>query len=414
MEDRKFTYAELETRLTNAEAIIKALQEGEIDATILGNKQVVLIRPEETVRQTEADLRASERRYRSLVMATTQMVWRTDPTGHFVDELSTWQTYTGCCRRDLLETGWLKTIHPDDRPGFQAAWQQSISSQSKFDFEARIRRYDGHYRVFRIRGVPILDNDNAVEEWIGTCTDITERQQAEREKDRLLAAVSRQREQLRALTRQLAEAQEAERKALARELHDQIGQSLTALDLNLNLISNQISKPTTNVPDIVHSRLVDSLALVGQTAERIRDVMATLRPSVLDDYGLVAALRWYGNKFTSRTGAHVKVDGEEVMPRLATPVEDTLFRIAQEALTNVAKHAQAERVWINIGSQNGRIRMIIRDDGRGFDYARQYESDDRKHWGLLTIIEQTEAMGGHCEINSQRGQGTRLVIDIPR
>lgn len=670
MENFKPSYEELASRLSKAEAIIEALQLGEIDATILGNKRIVLIRPEEMVRQTEAELRASERRYRSLVTATTQIVWRTDPNGLVVDEIPTWQEFTGCSREALLGKQWLDTLHPDDIPHVQQVWQQAIEAQKPFEVEFRILRHDSVYRDFRVRGVPIFNYPDDLEEWIGTCTDITERKQmqamlddernllltlidnlpdyiyvkdiksryllvnealrrqlgagskdevigktefeftppelaeqyfasekaifatgqslvghrepifdresrsrrwvlttkipfrdtqgqlkglvgmnrditelldmkealqrerdfaeglietaqviilvldtqgaivrfnrymeqvsgytlaevcgedwietlipedsqakvrstfkaalndirtvgnispiitkegtqrqiewydktlkgphgnvigllaigqditvrlqAEHEKDQLLEAVKQQREQLRALTRQLAEAQEAERKALARELHDQIGQSLTALDLNLNLISTQLAKPTSHVPDIVRTRLEDSLTLVAQTAERIRDVMATLRPSVLDDYGIVAALRWYGNKFASRTGFLIRVDGDELVPRLETPVEDTLFRIAQEALTNVAKHAQAERVLINVSSQNGRVCMTISDDGQGFDTTLPMKPSEQQHWGLLTMIERTEALGGRCQIKSSLGNGTQVVVVVPR
>ncbi|MCB0165625.1 MAG: PAS domain S-box protein, partial [Anaerolineae bacterium] len=177
MEHFKPSYDELALRLSKAEAIIEALQHGEIDATILGNKQIVLIRPQEMVRQTEAELRVSERRYRSLVTATTQIVWRADATGLVVDEIPTWQEFTGCTKEALLGRGWLTTLHPEDVPHVQQVWQKAIKAKKPFEVEFRIRRYDAVYRDFRVRGVPIFNYPNTIEEWIGTCTDITESKQ---------------------------------------------------------------------------------------------------------------------------------------------------------------------------------------------------------------------------------------------
>ena len=165
------------------------------------------------------------------------------------------------------------------------------------------------------------------------------------ENARLYQAVTTQRERLRALTTRLAETEEVERQQLARELHDRVGQHLTALGINLNIVRGQMPEDTT---EDVRERLDDTLALVKQTTQRIRDVMADLRPPVLDDYGLTAALDWYGRQFASRTGVTVTVQGEKLAPRLDAPTENALFRIAQEALTNVAKHAQAAQVIMTV------------------------------------------------------------------
>ncbi len=162
---------------------------------------------------------------------------------------------------------------------------------------------------------------------IGVQTDVTEFKEAQRE--------------LRALAARLAEVEEAERHHLARELHDEVGQGLTALGLTLTLLKTQMPQETAAS---LLNRLADAVVLVEKTGETIRNVMTELRPPVLDDYGLLSALRWYGAEFSRRTGIGVDVQGEEAAPRLARPVELALFRIAQEALTNVVKHAGASRV----------------------------------------------------------------------
>jgi PAS domain S-box-containing protein len=231
------------------------------------------------------------------------------------------------------------------------------------------------------------------------------------ENARLYKAVTQQREQLRALAMRLAEAEEAERQRLARELHDQVGQNLTALGINLNILRAQMPEEAMT---LLHSRLDDSLRLVEQTTERIRGVMADLRPPVLDDYGLVAALRWYGAQLASRTSIAVTVQGDELIPRLALPVENALFRIAQEALTNVTKHAQATKATVAVEVDDETVRLIIADDGIGFDPASVTGPDGRRGWGLLTMAERAEAVGSRFRIESRPGQGTRVIVEVER
>jgi len=218
-------------------------------------------------------------------------------------------------------------------------------------------------------------------------------------------------ERLRALAAQLADLTETERQQLAQELHDQVGQNLTALGINLNIVQTQLSEEST---DLLRSRVDESLSLVEQTAEQIRDVMANLRPPVLDDYGLVSALRWYGEQFATRTAIAVIVEGEEPVPRLYAQVENALFRIAQEALANAAKHAKARQVTVTIEVHNGTLRMVVADDGVGFDPARLPTPGVNRGWGLIIMRERAEVVGGVFRIESRPGSGTRLIVEVTR
>lgn len=231
------------------------------------------------------------------------------------------------------------------------------------------------------------------------------------ENARLFETVRQQREQLRTLAVRLAEAEETERQRLARELHDQVGRNLTALSINLSLVQTQMSEETA---DLVRFHLDDSLALIGQTVECIRSVMADLRPPVLDNHGVVAALRWYGSQIASRTGITVTVRGEEPAPRLDPLVETALFRIAQEALTNVVKHAQATQGTITLEIDDGTVRLIVADNGIGFDPAHLAVPEEHGGWGLLSMTERARAVGGNCRIESHPGRGTRVVVEVPR
>jgi two-component system sensor histidine kinase UhpB len=247
----------------------------------------------------------------------------------------------------------------------------------------------------------------------GVGRNITKRKQTEAENAKLFEAVNQQRTELRALTTRLADVQESERQQLGRELHDQIGQNLSALGFNLNFIQTQMPD---NLPKValIRTRLNDSLVLVEQTTERIRDVLAELRPPMLDDYGLVDALQWYADRLATRFGLTITVQSETLTTRLAPTIENALFRIAQEALTNVAKHAQATRATLALMANNGTLRLVITDNGHGFEHAAANGHTRRQHWGLRLMGERAEMIGGQCWVESQPDQGTQVVVEIKR
>jgi len=265
-------------------------------------------------------------------------------------------------------------------------------------------RADGEPRFVEVIASPLWVADGAFAGIIESMRDITERKRDEE-------ALQHYANRLRALTARLSEVTEAERQRLARELHDQVGQNLTALGINLNILRSQTQVQEASPAS---SRFADSLALVEQTAESIRDLMADLRPPVLDDYGLLAAVRWHGEQFARRTRISLVVVGEEPVPRLPAHVENALFRIVQEALTNVAKHAQAHHVTVQVQTDSHILRLVVADDGVGFEARRLNRVKGGEGWGLLTMTERAEAVGGRCEIESGPGQGTRVIVEVPR
>jgi signal transduction histidine kinase len=217
--------------------------------------------------------------------------------------------------------------------------------------------------------------------------------------------------QLRKMAARIQEVQEKERKHLAQELHDRVGQSLTALNLDLNIIRNQLSDESRFK---TADRLEDSMDLVEETTMHIRNVMAELRPQVLDDYGLLAALRWYGELFSERTQIPVDVSGNEPSTRLSLIVETIFFRIAQEALTNVAKHAGATLATVTLESVEDHLRLIVEDNGRGFNVANLYRSKELSGWGITTMKERAASMDGSVRIESESGKGTKIVTEFRR
>jgi len=151
--------------------------------------------------------------------------------------------------------------------------------------------------------------------------------------------------------------------------------------------------------------------LIEQTTESIRDVMANLRPPVLEDYGILATLQWYGHRFNSRTGIAITVEGEEPDPRMSADIEITLFRIYQEALTNISKHAKASNVTVNFYKKDGGHRLIIIDNGSGFDTAELNKYAEQASWGLVTMSERADSIGASFEIESKPGIGTRVIVE---
>ena len=240
--------------------------------------------------------------------------------------------------------------------------------------------------------------------------DLTARREAEeriRESEvRLRVAAA----SLQSLTRRLVQAEEAERRRIAGELHDRVGQTLSALNINLDIALGSLGEAG---PQELRMRLRDSLGLVDGTLSTIENVMAELRPPLLEEYGIGAALAWYGEEFAKRTNIAVKCD-DQARGRnrdLGRESAIALFRIAQEALNNVAKHAQATQVDLRIDADADEMTLTISDNGKGFDPVTAEARSTRL--GMTTMQERVTAAGGSLELESRPGKGTTLKARVP-
>ena len=227
----------------------------------------------------------------------------------------------------------------------------------------------------------------------------------------LPVALAAQREAMRALSVRLSELEENARRRLSAELHDRVGQSLVALGLTLHLVRGQLAATGA---DALVARMDEALGVADDIAAEVRNVMVELRPPVLDDFGLLAALRSHAVRFAATTGLAADVLGEEPSPRLPLIVETALFRVVQEALTNVTRHAQARRVTINLEPMANSVRLTLTDDGLGFTPQRPRRLGERPRWGLLTMRERVETVGGTMQIVSAPSQGTRIILEVGR
>lgn len=231
------------------------------------------------------------------------------------------------------------------------------------------------------------------------------------ERERLFEAVNQHREQLRALANRLTEVQEAERKQLARDLHDHLGQALTAISIDLTAIKAEL--PAECSPR-VKDRLAEASALTDQTLEQIRELSLNLRPPMLDDLGLVPTLRWYIKQYAKRLNIKAKFEVLGLEQRLSPELETALYRVVQEALTNVARHAQASQVHLRLQGKESTIVAFIEDNGQGFDVAKVIGHKTAVNGaGLLGMRERVTLLGGRFEIHSRPGQGTQLKVEVP-
>lgn len=263
------------------------------------------------------------------------------------------------------------------------------------------------------RPAAVMDDDSFLKQYSAVVASKLEEKVRDLEREiaeRRLAeeTVRKQHEELRALSARLADAEEQERRRIARELHDQVGQNLTAIGISLNILRAQLP-PSGAAP--LHARIDDSLKLLEETTARVRELMIELRPPLLDDYGLAAAVEWYAKEFGVRANLVVEVTAPREQRRQDPAIEITLFRILQEALTNVAKHASASRVQVRLEDEGSLFRMTVRDDGRGFDPGVQVTAQ-HPTWGLLNMAERARMIGGTCRVESAPGQGTQVVVEV--
>jgi PAS domain S-box-containing protein len=264
------------------------------------------------------------------------------------------------------------------------------------------QRRDGTEFSVDVTLTPILNQNIADWDTMVTIRDSTERKRME-------AELRESHKRLQMLSQRLVEVQEEERRAIARELHDRVGQSLAALNLNLTIVSNELSSV---VDEQVNLRLADSMQLLAEVIALVRDVMADLRPAVLDDYGLEAALHTTLERFRSRFGMDIRFEkNQSLIPRLGPSLEMTLLRIAQEAIVNAGRHANADQVNLLLQLEPNMIRLIIQDNGVGI---QSWEQANRPgNHGLTIMRERAEAVGGKLTIASTPGQGTRIEVSMP-
>jgi len=345
---------------------------------------------------------AAERRtaasLRDVIETIPVIAWtaRADGTNEYTNR--SWHDYTGKSLTDTSGTGWQLVVHPDDIGRHVEKWQAVVTNPAPFENAARYRGADGEYRWFLVRAVPLRDERGNLLRWYGILIDIEDRARAEQ-------ALRESAGRLQHLSRRLLEVQEEERRHLARELHDEFGQLLAGVSLHLHAAKDAAG-------EAARAKLEQSIALVERAGERARGLVLELRPAIMETAGLDGTLRWLAGQHEQQTGIATQVVGQagEVPSELAI----ACFRVAQEALTNVARHARAQRAWIELSVDDGALQLVVRDDGAGFDVEKTLkDAAGSGHVGLLGMRERVQILGGDLRIESAPREGTRVRVSLP-
>jgi two-component system sensor histidine kinase UhpB len=347
----------------------------------------------ERTRMADA-LKTSEERFREFMDNNPALCWISDESGRitYVN-----RTYTTALKLPLDPVGrhpielFPTAIARNHLYGVKAALEKG----SPMETQEQLLRPDGSNGEFTMFRFPLVTSDvrRAVG---GVAIDITERLHASRE---LQAANIR----LQALSNRVIEVQETERRQLARELHDEIGQCLTALKINLEGLQRTASEPA------VLNRVAESVELSAHTLAQVRRLSVDLRPSQLDDLGLEAALRSILDRQAATGGFAGHYEAHLDGVKLTDQVQTACFRVCQEALTNIVKHAHARNVWVTIEALGDRLTLRVRDDGRGFDpVAGSRRAAAGESFGLLGMRERASLVGGSLDIDSVPGRGSEV------
>jgi PAS domain S-box-containing protein len=344
-------------------------------------------RAEDELRRSEASLAEAQRLSHTgswtWRMSTGQVLWSLE---HFricgVDPATFILTF---------ETA-RQLIHPDDRASANEAFDTLTREGRHFERDLRILRPDGTIRYVHSVGHPVFGDTAEITEYVGTIVDITDRKEEELARQELL--------------RRLIVAQEDEQRRIALEMHDQFGQQLSALVLKLSALTRDRGRRTN-----LGEQLASLEGITRQLDTDLDLIVSRLRPPALDDLGLVAALTNYVKRWSAHFDVHAELHATGIeRGRLTDEIDTALYRIAQEALNNVAKHAQAANVAILLDGRPNRVSLIVEDDGIGVDV----ESVGPRHrFGVVGMRERAKLLGGTLDIESHSGKGTTVVARIP-
>jgi two-component system sensor histidine kinase UhpB len=352
-------------------------------------------------KRAEEALRESEERFRNAFDFAAIGMALVAPDGRFMRVNQSLCDMVGYTATELLARDFQSITHPDDlEEDLRLVSLTLEGSIPYYHLEKRYLHKQGRI-IWALLSVSLLRGQRGQPLYfISQIEDITERTTAEK----TLQAYNLR---LKALSHQILGTQETERRRLARELHDEIGQILTTIGLRLHQLKTVHGASEAAV-------LNEDIAFVNRAIEQVRELSLNLRPPMLDVLGLEAALRWFAQNQSKRSGMDVRLIGHLNVPRLDPDLEIACFRVVQESVTNVLRHAQARHVWIELQQDDAELSVVIRDDGIGFDVAAMHKrAGCGGSFGILAMRERIDLLSGRLDIQSAPGQGTRVCASFP-
>ena len=374
-------------------------------------------------RRAEQALRESEKKYSALVENSPDIIYVLNPEGNFSFVGGDVKSLLGFISTDLIGKHFTSIIWPEDVE--KAQWhfnERRTGERGTKRLELRLatkqrngKPFDIRYRAIEVNAFGMYDKSVSAKDkkffgTYGVARDITDRKQAEEALRLSNEELLNEHNQRKLLSKRLIELLEKDRHEIAMELHDHIGQILTSLKMNLELLNDELK--TTN-PDLVYKTKPIEQRIV-ETLKEVKNVSHGLRPSILDALGLVPSLRELFNDIQRDTDIKIKFFSRNIPKKFAPEKALAIYRIAQEALTNVVKHALSKEVFVNLIKKDKKLSLSVEDDGVGFDQEKARKPSKRKGpFGLLIMRERAIQIDGEFSIESQIGKGTHLLVEIP-
>jgi PAS domain S-box-containing protein len=347
----------------------------------------------------------------AIVQTAPDIIFSRNPDGSRDYISGRFYEYTGAPPGTGKGFGWLDYVHPDDSEQSHQKWLHCVQSGDVYDCDYRLRGADSQYRWFRARAVPLRDSHGTIVKWYGTCSDIHDSkllEQSIRENAiELERMVESRTAALRRLSNRMMTMQDEERRRIAREIHDGLGQELAAAKMILDGILAKDSSPLMRQASAEASQLID------RAIQQVRTISHLLHPPLLDEVGLISALRWFLEGLSERSGIHMALEVDPPDPgRLKSELETAIFRIVQEALTNMFRHSGARNGSVTLIRKDGNIVVTVRDDGKGIEEQVIQLRPESVGVGIGGMRQRVTELGGSLRL-ANANPGTIVEVIIP-
>jgi PAS domain S-box-containing protein len=397
-------FAELHRKNLQLARLNMELEERVVDRTHELEKRTVALQ------QLNLDLAQRNQELDAIVQTAPDIIFSRQSDGVRDYISSRFYEFTGAPADSAVGMGWLEYMHPDDRERSRDHWLRCVRSGQTYESEYRLRASDGSYRWFRARAVPLRDPQGAILKWYGTCSDIHDskllEQSMREDADEMERLVDLRTIELRRLSTRLMSLQDEERRRIAREIHDGLGQELAAAKMIMDGILAKDS-PAMRQPASEASQLID------RAIKQVRTISHLLHPPLLDEVGLISALRWYLEGLSERSGIEVRLEVDPPnMGRLTSDLETAVFRIIQEALTNMFRHSGARNGFVSVKESDGMIAVTVRDDGKGIEERVVQLRPESVGVGIGGMRQRVTEFGGRLRL-ANANPGTIVEVVIP-
>ena len=348
--------------------------------------------PVAATNQFELAIRENEARFRHVADAVPVMIWMSGADKLYTYFSKKWLEFTGRPLEREMGNGWLEGIHPQDLANFVKSYSEEFAARREFRIEYRLRRFDGQFRWILDAGMPRYGANKQFLGYIGCCSDINERREAE--------------EALLEVSGRLIAAQEEERARIARELHDDLSQRMAMLEIGLDQLKQKLSTLSPSLK----KQLEDINQIAIEVSSYIHHLSHRLHPSKLNNLGLVATLHGLCKELSEQHNLKVHFTYHNIPRMIPNDVSLCLYRISQEALWNIVKHSSAREGKLELSGYPEEIDLCISDAGTGFDTEIAKE---KTGLGLISMRERLRAVGGRLSVESEPSRGTQICARVP-